>query len=219
MAEISFVKFTGNRELDLKKFDYWLDRMPLQVREKVKRYYRWQDALNCLAGNVLLQQACYNAGLERSVLDNIRHNSYGKPYIVSDRGPSFNISHTDGIVVFASAESGQIGVDVEMQRAINVEEYMSQMVDEERHEILHSNDRSRAFFNYWTKKEAILKATGRGLSISLRSFVVRQDVTRVCDADWFITRLPVENPYIGFIATDYPVEQESVSVSEEDFFR
>jgi len=77
----------------------------------------------------------------------------------------FSISHTDGLACSALCES-PVGIDIEWidrERRIDAvsERFFS---PEERHIIDSADDRYRAFFALWTKKEAFAKLTGEGLA-------------------------------------------------------
>lgn len=101
------------------------------------------------------------------------HNAFDKPLLES---PSesyelhFNLSHADDVAVIALSRN-DVGIDIERVDAT----YPCLTIAEEffaDHEIfvLHALPRSevvRTFFRYWTAKEAVAKAIGIGLSISL----------------------------------------------------
>jgi 4'-phosphopantetheinyl transferase len=72
-----------------------------------------------------------------------------------------------------------IGVDVERWRAMRdegalVRRYFSQ-VEIAAYDALPPARRSEGFFNCWTRKEAYVKAVGRGLGLPLHSFDVTLD--------------------------------------------
>lgn len=104
-------------------------------------------------------------------------NRYGRPEIASPGGLAplrFNLSHTGGIVVCAVALERDIGVDVEDAHRSRIamelaERYFSR---EEARDLnaLPSSLRRDRFFEYWTLKEAYIKARGMGLSIPLERF-------------------------------------------------
>jgi len=105
---------------------------------------------------------------------------YGKPAlspICGDRSLQFNMSHTDGLAVFAATRNRRIGVDVErMDREfkdrdeIAASYFSAQETDVYRS--LPERDRVEGFFNCWTRKESFIKATGDGLTCPLESFQV-----------------------------------------------
>jgi 4'-phosphopantetheinyl transferase len=93
----------------------------------------------------------------------------------------FNLSHTHGAVLIGVAIGRELGVDIEWQRPMEDLEgiALSVMSDEELGlwKALKPEDRARAFYQVWTRKESYLKAIGLGLYRSL------QDVTVPVSAD------------------------------------
>lgn len=88
----------------------------------------------------------------------------------------FNLSHSQGLALYAFALDGNVGVDLEALRPVPdadqiVERFLS---PSERAEFrsLPGELKQRAFFQCWTQKEAFLKAVGDGLSLALDRFDV-----------------------------------------------
>ena len=101
-----------------------------------------------------------------------------KPYI-QHRTLLFNLSHTSGYALLAVSNTGEVGIDIEYQRD-NVEIELiakSTFSDSERCAILSVDgaERRDRFFNCWTKKEAFIKAIGKGFSYDTKSFSVTTD--------------------------------------------
>ncbi len=107
-------------------------------------------------------------------------NAYGKPSIAHDspelRRLSFNLSHTDECVVLAVADRLALGVDVEKAvPRFSVQDLAQRFFAPSEAQDLMSlppAQESRRFFEYWTLKEAYIKARGMGLSIPLDRFSV-----------------------------------------------
>ncbi len=106
-------------------------------------------------------------GLERTCDDCGR--PHGRPVVVADvgRGPHVSISHAGGWVVVAVADA-PVGVDVEATDRWG--ESTARLVDQvaAAGETIPTDDGGAAFFSAWTRKEAVLKATGDGLRIPMR---------------------------------------------------
>ena len=104
---------------------------------------------------------------------------HGKPYLsgpLNASGLHFNVAHTGSLAVFAMSLRQEVGVDVEQFRHIGgadtfVERFFSQR-ERADWNCVPKELRMEAFFNYWTRKEACLKATGQGLSDCLRQIEV-----------------------------------------------
>ena len=90
----------------------------------------------------------------------------GKPHLPEGYPLHFNVSHTDGLAVFAVGRS-RVGVDVERVRPIPdadglVTRFFSRRECDQFH-ALPPHVRPGAFLRAWTRKEAVLKAIGRGV--------------------------------------------------------
>jgi 4'-phosphopantetheinyl transferase len=90
----------------------------------------------------------------------------GKPHLPAGYPLHFNVSHTDGLAVFAVGHS-RVGVDVERIREIPdaeglVTRFFTRRECAEFH-ALSPAERPSAFLRAWTRKEAVLKAIGRGV--------------------------------------------------------
>lgn len=98
----------------------------------------------------------------------IYYNEHGKP--LSD-SIFFNVSHSDDFVLLARCEK-EIGVDVEHV----VKEIDDDLIDYvcNRGEVSYMNqsDKNKAFYTIWTKKEAVLKLEGIGLTNKLKDLLV-----------------------------------------------
>lgn len=120
--------------------------------------------------------------LKRPVTEvSFTYGSKGKPSLSGDI--SFSLSHSANWAVIAFAESGQIGIDIEPYRNYsNALKMATRFFTPTEISLLRniSNlERDRRFFDLWTRKEALIKATGEGLSIPLNRFVVGLDLDRV----------------------------------------
>ena len=120
--------------------------------------------LGLSANSVRLDRSCGRCG-----------QPHGRPRL-RDSDIAFSVSHSGDRVAVAFTKGGSIGVDVEtLQRTFHPAELVdSVLAPVERLELsrLRSPDLSRALLTYWTRKEAILKAIGKGLIDQLPSVVV-----------------------------------------------
>jgi len=105
--------------------------------------------------------------------------AYGKPVLTgaaSESGIHFNLSHSDTLGVVGWARGRAIGVDVERWRAMRDEAALVRRffsaAENAAYDALPPERRSEGFFNCWTRKEAYVKAVGRGLGLPLHSFDV-----------------------------------------------
>lgn len=104
------------------------------------------------------------------------YGQFGKPSLAEELEVSklqFNVSHSGSGALYAVAKSRKIGVDLEFLRPLAemrtlAEEYFS-ISENAALEALPEPQRLRGFFDGWTRKEAFLKATGYGLSLSTKA--------------------------------------------------
>ena len=88
----------------------------------------------------------------------------------------FNLSHTEGVTVFAIVRHRRVGVDVErIRQDTNAMELAERFFSRPEVQWLRSQPAAQhipSFFTCWTAKEAYIKAQGEGLSLPLSSFGV-----------------------------------------------
>jgi 4'-phosphopantetheinyl transferase len=105
---------------------------------------------------------------------------YGRPSLTHPDGAAitFNISHTAGLVACAIARAGEIGVDVEdtsRARHADVPRRFFSTAEADALAALPAHERQVRFYEYWTLKEAYIKARGMGLSLPLDGFSMLLD--------------------------------------------
>lgn len=107
------------------------------------------------------------------------YGPYGKPALDGEQKNSslrFNVSHSHGVCLVAMALERELGVDVEYIRADFASDDIARRFFSPREvaafNALPQEQQVAAFFKCWTRKEAYIKAIGRGLSQPLDGFDV-----------------------------------------------
>ena len=107
------------------------------------------------------------------------YNSYGKPALIEETGAEelrFNLSHSHDMALYAVTHGREIGVDIERFRPdVEVEKLAERFFSPREAAVLRAlpeHLRKEGFFNCWTRKEAYIKAEGKGMSIPLSTFDV-----------------------------------------------
>ena len=107
------------------------------------------------------------------------YTKYGKPSLVKEFGGpalSFNLSHSNGIALFAFTTGRDLGIDVEWIRPDVADEQIAERFFSANEvntlRAIEAGAQAEAFFNCWTRKEAYIKARGEGLSMPLDRFAV-----------------------------------------------
>lgn len=134
-----------------------------------------------------------------------------KPFIRYPATPiRFNISHSGEWVVVALADE-ELGIDIEK---INSSFDYSNLLDEhftdaEQRFIVKAKIPVAAFYFLWTRKEALVKAVGRGLQVNLKVMAVldEQGFAEVHQKKWKIRSFT--------LSADYPVSLAYCGLPEE----
>jgi 4'-phosphopantetheinyl transferase len=82
----------------------------------------------------------------------------------------FNLSHTEDMVMVALARDVEVGVDVERldrKFAPEIVEYLCSAEEAQEISLLSTQHQSVAYIELWTLKEALVKASGQGLSVGI----------------------------------------------------
>jgi 4'-phosphopantetheinyl transferase len=183
------------------------------------RFIRCRSALRRLLGEYLAIPA---AEIHFKYLTN------GKPQVNAEQNPrslQFNVSHSADLALIAVGVIGaignekQLGVDIEKIRGdvdtnLLSERFFSSL-EREGLRWLPEHLRVPGFFACWTRKEALLKATGDGLSVPLADFSVSThpdhdpEVAEIrgdpeAGKRWFLVDLNVEGDYRAVLAVECP---------------
>jgi 4'-phosphopantetheinyl transferase len=151
----------------------WLDD---HERERHANYRRDADKLRFLTGRTLIRMVAgewLGIAPERVVLDASCYDCgkpHGKPRVVADGAPEVSISHSGDRVVLAATDGPPVGIDVEELRDTEVDSLAATVFSAaELHAFraLPAGERKGAFFMYWARKEAVVKTTGRGMSVPM----------------------------------------------------
>ena len=104
---------------------------------------------------------------------------FGKPVLdskVSGVDLHFNLSRSCDLAIVAVTDIGPVGVDVEFERSIpdwaSVASRFFSPHEQAQLADVDAGQRQHAFYYCWTRKEAVIKATGEGFSGHLNHFDV-----------------------------------------------
>ncbi|HEV2656716.1 MAG TPA: 4'-phosphopantetheinyl transferase superfamily protein, partial [Ktedonobacteraceae bacterium] len=97
---------------------------------------------------------------------------------VSDEegAPTFNVSHTHGMALFAFTRGREVGVDIEYmlpdRAELSIARRFFSPYEVAALQAVPAAQQTQAFFSCWTRKEAYVKTRGLGLSLDLNLFDV-----------------------------------------------
>ena len=174
------VYYTGNsRSLTPSCFDYYLEQLPLAEQQSIQSYKRAEDRRASLLGKALLMLYANDKGI---TVDwrRMKRNAYGKPFIGHYPGlTDFNIAHSGSFVVAAISSHTPVGIDIEQVSPLAVADFESFFTTREWHAIRESDQPEAHFFTSWCIKEAVIKAAGKGFSISPPEVHIREQYTYI----------------------------------------
>lgn len=131
----------------------------------------------------------------------------------------FNATHSGQVVLVAIARDGDVGVDVEHLRPLPKFQELAERYYCQREiatlSVLPEEQRQRAFFLAWTRKEALLKGVGKGLTFPLCDVEVTLapgEPAKLLQfgavagehAPWKLAHLDPAEDYVGAVATTQP---------------
>jgi 4'-phosphopantetheinyl transferase len=146
-----------------------------------------------------------------------------KPALAPEWGGAairFNLSHADGVVLYAVAREREVGVDLERRRAdVDYAELAAHSLSPREAAAIRSLARGRqpeAFLAIWTRKEAYLKGRGVGLTAPPEVWNVQasRDAAAgsgdVGDASigpsWRLRAVPVGADHVAALAVDGSID-------------
>jgi 4'-phosphopantetheinyl transferase len=141
-----------------------------------QRFHAPKARLEYLVGRALVRTVLSRYVAVRPEAWEFSYNPHGKPSVAGpgEPGLEFNLSHTEGVVVLAVSAGMEIGVDVESRcRRSNALELARRFFAAPEAAVLEAappDELHERFFEFWTLKEAFIKARGTGLVMPLERF-------------------------------------------------
>ena len=158
--------FGHPQEVTQEQLDHDLLLLPQWRREKALAYHFLIDQVLCAKAYLLLKQGLKTRyGIE----DNPRFGyvMHEKPVLTDYPHIHFNLSHS-GTVALCAISDQPVGADVEVPRKISPDLICYTMSDEEQQQINTSPDPIMQFLYFWTRKEAFLKLSSKGIRNDMR---------------------------------------------------
>ncbi|MGV6847135.1 MAG: 4'-phosphopantetheinyl transferase family protein [Marinibacterium sp.] len=142
---------------------------------RAARYIRPQDGdrFRIGRGHMRAILAQYHGGRP----EDLTFDLVGRDKPVLRGGPAFNLSHAGGWAALAVAPEHpdlELGIDIEAPRKVDralAEHVLSPCEINALYDVSEP-EREAGFLNAWTRKEALIKATGIGLGVNLRRIEV-----------------------------------------------
>lgn len=143
------------------------------------------------------------------------YTNHDKPYIkVPTTTIQFNLTHSHDLAVCALTLDHPIGVDIERVQLDDKSAVAKRFFS--RHEVAElanasTEERRAGFYRIWSRKEAVIKAIGKGLAVPLSSFSVKLSHEPQCieleNNKWHLYHLTIAEGYQSAVATDQEIEK------------
>ena len=219
---------TGRIQLPANTADIWL--IPLERSEKaVQHLQAYLSADEQLRAQQFITQHLANRFIVRRVWlrlilsaytglqpDRIQYQVGTQGKLSIDGGIAFNLSHSGRYAVCVIWGGCHVGIDIEAHQAdletLSIARHYFSTAEQAELATLPEAKRIQGFYTCWTRKEAVIKADGRGLQIPLASFDVtplHDDTVTVqprdFDAPLYINHLPIGSQCTCAIAVEHPL--------------
>jgi 4'-phosphopantetheinyl transferase len=202
----------------------WRALLSPEERERAAQFRFDRDRDRYIAAHGILRLILNSYLLQ---LPSLIYGANGKPALACG-SLHFNLSHAEDRAVIAVSATAELGVDLERVRvesdADSIAEICFSPSERRALSLLPQSLQAEAFFKCWTRKEALVKALGDGLSYPLTAFSVSlNEPPRILElagdehaaAQWSVRHLAPEPGYVGAIVARHPIlAVVSMSLSE-----
>jgi 4'-phosphopantetheinyl transferase len=197
-------------QLNLDELDDDRSLLSEAERQRVARFVRSRHGGRYMQAHCALRRIVASAvGSAPDRLDFVTTEA-GKPRLSLESCFDFSLSHSGPLALIATSKTRRIGVDIEVRRNIDDLSGVARALMSERElrnfENAKPQDQRRVFFDLWTRKEALLKATGRGFLEDPRScdlgITHEATSTMFADTSWVVTGLCVASEAAAAIAIE-----------------
>ncbi len=174
--------------------------------ERALRFHRHEDKVRFVAARAALRRLL--GARMRCCPQSLRFtaNKYGKPRLAvacsADPAPYFNVSHAGDFALIALSDRVPVGVDIERRDPhCDVAGLSRQVLSTLERQL--PGERRLDFFEYWTAKEAVLKAMGLGVTEHLQRLSVLLP-ERASEHRYDLRREGLEGPGVDVLRLDSP---------------
>ncbi|WP_214226796.1 4'-phosphopantetheinyl transferase superfamily protein [Pedobacter sp. B4-66] len=191
------------QEYDRQYSSYYGDLLTHQEFQKATEFKNQNDAKRYLASKFVSKNILAHFVSTPASEIVFKQIANKKPYIDEIE---FNISHSANYLLIA-VSSVEVGIDIELVKPdFNTELLLEHCFDQgERNFINRQSSKAHGFYYAWTRKEAILKATGEGLTDHLNELncltnqMIRNGIT------YRLQTAILDENYVWTLATSNPL--------------
>lgn len=198
-------------KIELSKYfnivDYLINFLTSNEIDRAQRYRHTKDRNRFIICRSLLKYLlAKETNLEISKIQ-FKKTENKKPYFPLDTSLFFNISHAGNYAIIAIGPC-ELGVDIEfVDKDFNFHEILGSVYNESEINIINNFDNKRySFYKFWTRKEAIVKAIGKGIDDDLKNIPVTDGFHSVPSTLIYgfkkinVFSFNINNDYVGALA-------------------
>jgi 4'-phosphopantetheinyl transferase len=183
---------------------------PPSLAERISSYQLIKDRALRANGKILLLQLLQDFQLDKKyTLNDLTITEGAKPSFNTDF--HFSTSHSGDVTICAAGHS-RIGIDIELITDIDINDYTFLLSEKEWKTINEANNKNIGFYTIWTKKEALLKAIGKGWDYDMYIDVSGEQVLYESITYYFQT-IKIADEYICHVVSE---KNEEVIVTERN---
>ncbi|MCR5741044.1 MAG: hypothetical protein K6G38_01085 [Gammaproteobacteria bacterium] len=167
------------------------------LKDEVDSFKGELDRLRALISRSLVKNFTPNV--------NIRFNEFNKPY---KDGLFYNVSHSKDLVVLITDENNEVGIDTESLYR-EIKPGLSKYVFNKEF------DSALEFYTAWTKKEAISKCLGFGITKDLHNIPYNEGLNVYNSINIYATTINIGEYIISFAVKNEEIKDFELVIVEE----
>ena len=195
MCTIFYSYVSKNNSLFLKES---LLKFPAGIRFYIEKYALEEDRNARIISKLMLIKGLSNL-FPNDKIDLQFLQTTGKP-IYKNLPIHFSSSHSEDLVVVAISKAEEIGIDIEFKTNIDTEIFKDFLHEEEK-SLEKSKNKSSFFYSLWTKKEALLKASGVGVNADFSTIDCSNSETNFNGQKYFFKEIILDVNYSCFVSS------------------
>lgn len=177
--------------------------------QQTERYLHKEDRIRHLLGKGFLRKVLQVYLNEDQKRIHFGKNQYNKPFLIGRDNFHFNISHSGNWVVIALADR-EVGIDIEqLDSSFEYKDLLSGFFSASEAEFVETSHHPiHSFYKIWTRKEALLKGIGQGITDQLSDYCLLDGLQRFnlsgTDAPWNVRSAIIDSDHCLSLAQPSP---------------
>ncbi|KMQ67796.1 hypothetical protein ACM39_10635 [Chryseobacterium sp. FH2] len=181
--------------------------LPENMVQSVNKYKNINDRKARVIAKLLLEILVRKMFPDQNFFWNLySKDSFSKPYF-KGLEINFNTSHNENLCIVCAVQKDKCGIDSETVKPLDWKIYNDFLHPDEKRFINRQTNQQAAFYEIWTKKEAVLKASGLGIARELESIDAHKKMVTVNHQNYVTQKLDISENSITYIATEREINK------------